>query len=135
MYESNGEEDVPTRRQKSTGNGKASVVKKKTIEEIYTKKTQLEHILLRPDTYIGSVEMQTQAMWILDNETNEIVYQNCTHVPGLYKIFGNIFFCFYHFYSSIHEYIVIRISKNDDFQYIQMRYWSMLQITSNMIRQ
>jgi DNA topoisomerase-2 len=27
-----------------------------TIEQIYQKKTQLEHILLRPDTYIGSVE-------------------------------------------------------------------------------
>lgn len=33
---------------------KASVNKaksKKTVEEIYQKKTQLEHILLRPDTY------------------------------------------------------------------------------------
>jgi DNA topoisomerase-2 len=28
---------------------------KKTIEEVYQKKTQLEHILLRPDTYVGSV--------------------------------------------------------------------------------
>ncbi len=27
-----------------------------TVEDIYQKKTQLEHILLRPDTYIGSVE-------------------------------------------------------------------------------
>ena len=27
--------------------------KKQTIEDIYQKKTQLEHILLRPDTYIG----------------------------------------------------------------------------------
>ena len=27
--------------------------KKQTIEAIYQKKTQLEHILLRPDTYIG----------------------------------------------------------------------------------
>ena len=26
---------------------------KKAIEDIYQKKTQLEHILLRPDTYIG----------------------------------------------------------------------------------
>ena len=26
---------------------------KKTVEETYQKKTQLEHILLRPDTYIG----------------------------------------------------------------------------------
>ena len=27
---------------------------KKAIEDIYQKKTQLEHILLRPDTYIGT---------------------------------------------------------------------------------
>jgi DNA topoisomerase-2 len=27
--------------------------KKISIEKIYQKKTQLEHILLRPDTYIG----------------------------------------------------------------------------------
>jgi len=27
--------------------------KKTTVEEIYQKKSQLEHILLRPDTYIG----------------------------------------------------------------------------------
>ena len=32
----------------------------KTIEDIYQKKTQLEHILLRPDTYIGSTEKQQQ---------------------------------------------------------------------------
>ena len=29
---------------------------KNSVEKIYQKKTQLEHILLRPDTYIGSVE-------------------------------------------------------------------------------
>lgn len=27
---------------------------KNTVEEIYQKKSQLEHILLRPDTYIGN---------------------------------------------------------------------------------
>lgn len=31
-----------------------------SVERIYQKKTQLEHILLRPDTYIGSVEPVTQ---------------------------------------------------------------------------
>lgn len=31
-----------------------------SVEHIYQKKTQLEHILLRPDTYIGSVELVTQ---------------------------------------------------------------------------
>lgn len=29
------------------------------MERIYQKKSQLEHILLRPDTYIGSVELHT----------------------------------------------------------------------------
>eukprot|EP00420_Gonyaulax_spinifera_P030171 CAMPEP_0197881140 /NCGR_PEP_ID=MMETSP1439-20131203/8722_1 /TAXON_ID=66791 /ORGANISM="Gonyaulax spinifera, Strain CCMP409" /LENGTH=54 /DNA_ID=CAMNT_0043500727 /DNA_START=49 /DNA_END=210 /DNA_ORIENTATION=+ len=36
----------------------------KTIEEIYQKKTQLEHILLRPDTYVGSTEPQSQELWV-----------------------------------------------------------------------
>ena len=34
--------------------------KKLSIERIYQKKSQLEHILLRPDTYIGSVETETK---------------------------------------------------------------------------
>lgn len=34
--------------------------KKMSVERVYQKKTQLEHILLRPDTYIGSVEPLTQ---------------------------------------------------------------------------
>ncbi|KAJ8367354.1 hypothetical protein AAFF_G00320530 [Aldrovandia affinis] len=38
--------------------------KKMTVERVYQKKTQLEHILLRPDTYIGSVEPVTQQMWV-----------------------------------------------------------------------
>lgn len=31
-----------------------------SVEKMYQKKTPLEHILLRPDTYIGSVEPVTQ---------------------------------------------------------------------------
>ena len=34
--------------------------KRMSVERIYQKKTQLEHILLRPDSYIGSVEPVTQ---------------------------------------------------------------------------
>lgn len=37
---------------------------KLSVERVYQKKTQLEHILLRPDTYIGSVEPVTQ-VWTL----------------------------------------------------------------------
>ncbi|XP_069814764.1 DNA topoisomerase 2-beta [Dendropsophus ebraccatus] len=63
--------------------------KKMSVERVYQKKTQLEHILLRPDTYIGSVEPVTQAMWVYDED----IGMNCrdiTYVPGLYKIFDEI---------------------------------------------
>ncbi|GAB4828068.1 DNA topoisomerase 2 [Ancistrocladus abbreviatus] len=60
----------------------------KTIEETYQKKSQLEHILLRPDTYIGSVEKHTQKLWVY--EDNQMVHREITYVPGLYKIFDEI---------------------------------------------
>uniref|UniRef100_A0AC11B731 DNA topoisomerase II alpha n=1 Tax=Ovis aries TaxID=9940 RepID=A0AC11B731_SHEEP len=63
--------------------------KRLSVERIYQKKTQLEHILLRPDTYIGSVESVTQQMWVYDEDTG-INYREVTYVPGLYKIFDEI---------------------------------------------
>lgn len=64
--------------------------KKLSVERIYQKKTQLEHILLRPDTYIGSVEPVTQTMWVYDEEGSKMVNREITFVPGLYKIFDEI---------------------------------------------
>jgi len=64
--------------------------KKKTVESTYQKKTQLEHILLRPDSYIGSVEKVSELMWVLDKENNKIIQKEVTYVPGLYKIFDEI---------------------------------------------
>ncbi|XP_021736177.1 DNA topoisomerase 2-like [Chenopodium quinoa] len=61
----------------------------KTIEEMYQKKTQLEHILLRPDTYVGSIEKHEQSLWVYD-PLGQMVYQNVSYVPGLYKIFDEI---------------------------------------------
>ena len=64
--------------------------KKKTIEGIYQKKSQLEHILLRPDTYIGSVEPVTEIMWVYDEEKESMTQKEIKYVPGLYKIFDEI---------------------------------------------
>ncbi|GBE59147.1 DNA topoisomerase [Babesia ovata] len=64
--------------------------KQKTIEQRYQKKSQLEHILLRPDTYIGNTELQTQQMWIYNEETKRMVYEPVSFIPGLYKIFDEI---------------------------------------------
>ncbi|XP_022236332.1 DNA topoisomerase 2-alpha-like isoform X2 [Limulus polyphemus] len=64
--------------------------KRLSVERIYQKKTQLEHILLRPDTYVGSVEPITQSMWVYDDEVSGMVNKEITFVPGLYKIFDEI---------------------------------------------
>ncbi len=64
--------------------------KRLSVERIYQKKTQLEHILLCPDTYVGSIEESTKQMWIYDDELEAIVCKNITFVPGLYKIFDEI---------------------------------------------
>lgn len=61
-----------------------------SVERIYQRKTQLEHILLRPDTYIGSVEETSQTLWVYDGEKEAIVQRQITYVPGLYKIFDEI---------------------------------------------
>ncbi len=68
---------------KSTG-------KKKTATETYQKLTQLEHIIKRPDTYIGSVEKTEQQMWVFNKTTEQMEYRNVSFVPGFFKIFDEI---------------------------------------------
>lgn len=62
----------------------------KTIEETYQKKTPIEHILLRPDTYIGDVKIQKEMMWVYCSQTNKIIEKEINYSPGLYKIFDEI---------------------------------------------
>ncbi|XP_068141065.1 DNA topoisomerase 2 [Drosophila tropicalis] len=69
------------------GSGKSGGM---SIEQMYQKKTQLEHILLRPDSYIGSVEYTKELMWVYDFENNRMVQREISFVPGLYKIFDEI---------------------------------------------
>ncbi len=68
--------------------------KGRAVEEIYQKKSQLEHILLRPDTYIGTTESETDLIWVADGDgitsPFKMVQRNVTYVPGLYKIFDEI---------------------------------------------
>ncbi len=74
----------------TTASSKSKQSSKKTVEEIYQKKTQLEHILLRPDTYIGSTEHIKQPMWVWDSADQCMVYREINYVPGFYKIFDEI---------------------------------------------
>ena len=64
--------------------------KKGAASDQYQKLTQLEHILKRPDTYIGSVEQTEEPMWVYNSETETMEHRKVNFVPGLYKIFDEI---------------------------------------------
>ena len=50
-------------------------------------KTDKQHILDNPDTYIGSVETVDSDLWILNESADKIIEKNISYVPGLFKLF------------------------------------------------
>lgn len=62
----------------------------KSVEETYVMLSQQEHILKRPDTYIGSVNKQLVEEWVFDQNTNKIIKSNVNITPGFIKIFDEI---------------------------------------------
>lgn len=40
--------------------------------------------------FLGSVETNTEVMWVYDKEKETLVQKEVTYVPGLYKIFDEI---------------------------------------------
>ncbi|KAL9015708.1 MAG: hypothetical protein Q9185_006903 [Variospora sp. 1 TL-2023] len=58
--------------------------------ETYQKLTQLEHIIKRPDTYIGSAERTERQMWVYNTQKESMEMREISYVPGLYKIFDEI---------------------------------------------
>jgi DNA topoisomerase-2 len=53
----------------------------------YQQKTDKQHILDNPDTYIGSVEKIDSQQWILNDDNTKIFERNIEYVPGLFKLF------------------------------------------------
>jgi DNA topoisomerase-2 len=59
-------------------------------EQLYfdvQQKTDKQHILDNPDTYIGSVENVDANMWILNDTNTKIIEKNINYIPGLFKLF------------------------------------------------
>lgn len=83
-------DDVTPPPQKTQKKQHSDYTEEKAIEEMYQKKTPLEHILLRPDTYIGTTEMNQESLWVLDPDSTKFVNRPVNIVPGLYKIVDEI---------------------------------------------
>lgn len=53
----------------------------------YQQKTDKQHILDNPDTYIGSVENVDAHMWLLNDDNTKIYEKNIIYISGLFKLF------------------------------------------------
>ena len=70
----------------------------KTVEETYVKKTPIEHILLRPDLYVGPVATTQATMWTPERlkkkgrSLNKVKMRenDLTYSPALLKIFDEV---------------------------------------------
>ena len=75
-----------------------------TLSQQYQKKTDKQHILDNPDTYIGSIENVDSEMWVFDDESKKIVLKHIEYIPGLYKLFDEgIVNCRDHVLRMIHS--------------------------------
>ena len=53
----------------------------------YQKMSDKEHILKKPDTYIGPINMTETETYVYNSETSSIVQRPISYIPGLYKLF------------------------------------------------
>ena len=60
------------------------------IMESVQKLTHIEHILKRPDSYVGPVDLSTEAYWILNGNKSQFEKKNVKYSPALLKIFDEI---------------------------------------------
>ena len=60
---------------------------KSNLAAKYQKKTDKEHILDNPDTYIGSVENIDTEGYVFDDTANCMIQRPFHYIPGLYKLF------------------------------------------------
>jgi len=57
------------------------------LSKKYQKKSDKEHVLDNPDTYIGSIENMTSNLYVYDEEHKKIIEKPVNYIPGLYKLF------------------------------------------------
>ena len=62
----------------------------KSDAEKYSKMTQREHILKRPDTYVGDIELTNEMMWVKEDEKESFIKKTIKYSPGFFKIFDEI---------------------------------------------
>ena len=60
---------------------------KEELSKKYQKKSDKQHVLDNPDTYIGSIENINCNAYVYDEDSKKIIEKQITYNPGLYKLF------------------------------------------------
>lgn len=87
------EANAPKSRKTTRRSKKQELDETKSVEELYSRKTPLEHVLLRPGMYIGPTErLPPISVWVLDDHTKSLRMTKREYglVPALIKIFDEI---------------------------------------------
>ena len=58
--------------------------------ESVQKLTHIEHILKRPDSYVGPVDLNVEPYWVLNSNKSQFEKKNLKYSPALLKIFDEI---------------------------------------------
>jgi DNA gyrase/topoisomerase IV subunit B len=75
---------------KAIAKASAKAVADDKISKKYQKLDHREHVLHRPNMYIGNIDIDTCSSWVFDDPSNKMVKKTLTYIPGLYKIFDEI---------------------------------------------
>ena len=62
----------------------------RTIEETYKKLSQREHILHRPNMYIGDTKKTLEEMWVFKKDTGKMEKKMVEYTPAFLKIFDEV---------------------------------------------
>lgn len=62
----------------------------KNIKDKYVKLDPIEHVLRRPNMYVGSIEEDEYTTWIFDDKLKKMKKIKLKYVPGFYKIYDEL---------------------------------------------
>ena len=79
-----------TMNSNSASTSKTAATATKGVAEAYLKLTPREHILVRPDSYVGSLESHMDSRWVIDRVKAQMARRSVNFNPGLFKIFDEV---------------------------------------------
>ena len=63
---------------------------KKSIEEKYQSLTEIEHILMRPGMWVGSIRDEEKQCFIYDEDSGKMTMKSVNYVPAMLKLVDEV---------------------------------------------